>query len=521
MYRYNALEDEFLTIKLTSGTSRSFSLPDVFELAFADQIASFPRMRPHQRPALHAFLVQLGGMACESAGLDAPPAKADEWQDLLAGLTPDWPGHEPWHLVVGDISRPAFLQPPQPEGAPPLKNVVGQPDKLDLLVTSKNHDLKQRRMADATPEDWFFALLSLQTQEGFLGAGNYGIARMNGGFANRSLLSLAPEAARFGGRVARDIRVILSDLDRLYEDASGVPNGHALLWLEPWDGSQSLALNRCHPLFIEICRRVRLVEQAGRIQAHIGNSKVARVDAKQMHGAVGDPWLPLNIEKEIKAMTLAADGFSYRRMAQLLAGVERKYQLPYLARPAPEERGQVLAYEAYGLVRGQGKTEGFHQRRVVVPPKVVGWMAEPDKREHLAERCKGFLDLAAAASGKALRPALIQLFQGRKEVEWTKPSNDGLCRPWLDRMDQQIDHGFFPLLFETLDAPDDQAHRTFSEFLVTLARQIFEQAVEARPLHPERREFAHARASVLLSRALHKQLPALRQALDTQAVIAS
>ena len=517
--RYSLLEESILTVTHVNGSVRKASLPEIFELSITDSIAGFPFMRPHQRPVLHTFLVQLGCIACEAAELDTAPVKVDQWRDLLAGLTKNWPNHEPWHLVVDDIQQPALLQPPQPDAAPPLKNIVQQPDKLDLLVTSKNHDLKQRRMADGMPEDWFFSLLSLQTQEGFLGAGNYGIARMNGGFANRSVLTLAPEAVGFGGRVARDIRVILSDLDRFYQDTQGVPDGHALLWLEPWGGGQSLALNRCHPLFIEICRRVRLTDQEGHIQAHTGNSKVARVDAKQMLGVVGDPWLPLNVEKQPKAMTLVADGFSYQRMAQLIAGVDNKYRLPYLAKPSPSEHQQVLAYEAYGLVRGQGKTEGFHQRRVVVPPKVTSLIAEPDKREHLAMRCKAFIDLAAVVSGKALRPALIQLFQGKEEIEWTKPSNDGLCRPWLDQMDEHIDRRFFPLLFETLDAPEDQAHQTFGEFLVNLAQRVFIQAVEARPLHPERRVLAHARASLLLNRALHKQFPALRQPSNNEAVI--
>ena len=78
-----------------------------------------------------------------------------------------------------------------------------------MLVTAKNHDLKQAVMTEARAEDWLFALVTLQTMEGFLGAGNYGISRMNGGFANRAAISLAPP----GGPAAqwrRDLRQVLA-----------------------------------------------------------------------------------------------------------------------------------------------------------------------------------------------------------------------------------------------------------------------------------------------------------------------
>ena len=221
----NLLTDSLITIADNNGNSRNCSLPDIYELAASDAMSDLPRIRPHQIPAFHAFLVQLGCIACEATELSSPPESASEWQRLLRSLTAAWPDDEPWQLVVADRAQPAFLQPAQPEDAPPLKTIVEQPDKLDLLVTSKNHDLKQRRMGSGSAEDWFFALLSVQTQEGFLGQGNYGIARMNGGFANRSFLTVAREQAGFGGRVFRDIHTLLSNLEAYYKTTI-VRSGH-------------------------------------------------------------------------------------------------------------------------------------------------------------------------------------------------------------------------------------------------------------------------------------------------------
>lgn len=52
-----------------------------------------------------------------------------------------------------------------------LKNTIPAPDALDVLITSKNFDLKAEVAVAAEPDEWLFALVSLQTMEGFLGLG--------------------------------------------------------------------------------------------------------------------------------------------------------------------------------------------------------------------------------------------------------------------------------------------------------------------------------------------------------------
>lgn len=112
----------------------------------------------------------------------------------------------PWALS-GPDDKPAFMQPPAPKGL--NWTPVATPDALDLLITSRNHDLKQQIARHAEPQDWVFALVSLQTSEGYGGAGNNGIARMNGGSSSRPLLgiSLLPmPCQRQYNRDGREIR---------------------------------------------------------------------------------------------------------------------------------------------------------------------------------------------------------------------------------------------------------------------------------------------------------------------------
>lgn len=206
----NLLVDPLVPTHSCDGAAEALSLPDVYEAMGADRVSSFPSVRPHQRHAWHAFLAQLGAMAVHRARLDAPPASAADWRTVLRGLTPDFPHDEPWSLVVEDPAQPAFLQCPSPTGLADYRRRVSTPDDLDILVTSKNHDVKRSIAAASTPADWVFALVSIQTAGPFLGAGNYGIARMNGGFSSRPCLGLAPPDGGPGAHLYRDLNAMLA-----------------------------------------------------------------------------------------------------------------------------------------------------------------------------------------------------------------------------------------------------------------------------------------------------------------------
>ncbi|MFN3615731.1 MAG: hypothetical protein ACK4WC_14375, partial [Rubrimonas sp.] len=248
----NLLLNDAISIDAADGRRR-VSLPGLLAALTADGVSAFPRLRPHQRHAWHAFLAQLGAVALHAAEEATPPDTADGWRALLRGLTPDHPDDAPWTLVVDDPGRPAFMQPPAPPDAPAPKTPIPTPDALDVLVTSRNFDVKRAVAADAEPEDWVFALVSLQTMEGFLGAGNYGVARMNGGFSARPFLGLAPADGGPGAHLRRDWRAMLAARAAI-ADANGYPEqgGKALLWLEPWDGRRCLRMDRLDPYFIEV-----------------------------------------------------------------------------------------------------------------------------------------------------------------------------------------------------------------------------------------------------------------------------
>jgi CRISPR system Cascade subunit CasA len=265
-----------------------------------DEVESLPALRPHQRPAWHMFLVQLAALALHRAGKTQPPRDEEAWLRLLRGLTPDFPDDEPWRLAVADWSKPAFLQPPVPEGVE-LSTEIPSADALDLLITSRNHDLKQTIARNSEPQDWMFALVSLQTSEGFGGRDNYGIARMNGGSSSRPFLGLAPRdpsgprtvAVRPGAHFLRDVRVMLETRAQQFERYDhlnyAAANGLGLTWIVPWQEGEQLQLGQLDIWFIEVCRRIRLSEGPHGLSGARGVSKATRINAKHVNGVIGEP----------------------------------------------------------------------------------------------------------------------------------------------------------------------------------------------------------------------------------------
>lgn len=485
------------------GARSSGSLFAAFAALANGQAWSFPALRPHQREPWHAFTVQVAALALihagpDPSGTDALPTDEAGWRDLLTALTPDCP--EAWELVVDDWTRPALLQPPlvHPSDRAAYKNVLPTPDALDMLVTAKNHDVKQARMAHADAQEWLFALVTLQTFEGFLGAGNYGVSRMNGGFATRMILGVRP-AGGAAAAFARDVR-------RLVADARARPTrrtGTALVWTLPWDGTESLDYAALDELYVEICRRIRLRRTPlGEIEALAAGSKAARVAAALLKGQTGDPWAPLKADGSASHTPTGA-GFGYRQIAQLLdpARITR----PLLAHEDDRDDAAALTLVATALVRGQGKTEGLHRRAVRLSrlhELEDGDLAAIDRVGEVANKRAA----EAGEAGRRLRRALISLVQGgpdqaRLDDEAAKKKTAA----WMARFDAGVDQTFFDAPFWSEAARDAGNHLlAWRTRLRTLAEQVFEDVARAAPRTEVRRIRARARARSLLDGQMNK-----------------
>ncbi|MDX2266441.1 MAG: type I-E CRISPR-associated protein Cse1/CasA [Hyphomicrobiales bacterium] len=500
----------------SDGITSLLPLPELLGKLSVARVVSFPALRAHQAPAWRAFLVQVAVMGIETIGLDeAPGDDPAAWGQVLRALTPD-SADTAWSLIAPP-DKPAFLQPP----APDMKEYTGRistPDALDVLVTSKNHDAKVERQSEADQDDWAFALVSLQTQEGFMGAGNFGISRMNGGFGSRPYLMMrAADSLSFWDGFRRDVDALLAARQSRFVQAErrgfDVTDGVKLLWLKPWDGRQQLSVDELNPLFVEICRRVRLIHENGRIVAATASSAKARIAAKDFKGDLNDPWGAVESGDEQKLLSITSDGFNYKRMVQILFGdASRKYRRGLLAEPAKAEKKQDLLLECFALARGQGKTEGFHTRSVSLPRRAAWGLSDGTEAEALARLANERVEVSGTVASKALRPALIVLTQkGPEEPAWKKPANEPMTRDALARFNAAVDETFFPALWRDLDLGTDEAReKAWANDLAAIARQTFVEALDAAPRSEVRRIIAEARARNMLESSLYKHLPSLR-----------
>ncbi|MFC4236053.1 CRISPR-associated protein Cse1 [Thalassospira xianhensis] len=503
------------------------TLPGLMAALSRNEVTSFRALRAHQEPAWHMFLVQLGALALHRADKLSCPESEQEWLDALRGLTKLYPDDAPWCLTNMDVQGPAFMQAPTPTGEGLWSSDRQRdyaPDSLDVLITSRNHDLKQAVAFNAPPEDWVYALISAQTNEGAVGRGNLSISRMNGGFSSRTLVSLAPMTGSSkatdpmpGAWFRRNIEVLLGTREIVLEGSAieFPPNGGiCLTWLPMWDGEKQLEVTELDIWFIEISRRYRLGVAGSQIFAVREGSSKTRINAKEFKGSLEDPFMPINIT-ENKAFHLHSENFpsafSYNRVVDLL--FSGNWELPVLARLAPTDaQDETYLMVMAALARGQCKTDGFHKRCLPISGRIV--RAFGPRQKELHEIASSMV--AEIGNFKfALKASLAVLAEDGKT---TKASLDEMKRidsraaRFIRDFERMADEIFFPELWLRFEAEPDAANEARAVFvrkLHTKATEAFKMALMTVPGLSSMRHRAQARATASFRRIVASKHPEL------------
>lgn len=500
---YSLLSDPLFSVRNQAHQRVMLTLPGVLSSLEEGSITAFEALQIHQRQAWHSFLIQLAALGVSRSKRASTPRNAEVWKGSLLTLTDGL--EEAWTLVVNDLSKPAFMQPPIPEGsleAAHYKLDVTTPDDLDILVTSSNHDVKSNRITAPFIEHWLYAVIVEQTMEGFLGRGNYGIVRMNGGFGNRPQIGMTP-SLDWSTCFQRDLAMLLSARKQIIDKYDYNNEGVALLWLLPWDGKKAsaIALNKCDPFFIEVCRRLRFQEQDGGLRCWRANTMGPRIGVSDdLKGITGDPWTPID-KVEGKALTIDRAGFTYKKLKDILLSGD--YERPAALSNVDMEEGGLLT--ATALVRGQGKTGGFHHRVIPVPSKAIRVFGSLSEREELENRAEEMVDLASRMQRKVLGPALRALLSAGTDI---KVSFERV-RPWIIHFDTNVDNIFFPELWNSLDTPYEGAKLRWQKSLFNLAKEQLHDAMQSCPLPSIRRYEALCAAESIFYGSAHKHLEEL------------
>ena len=495
------------------GDPRSVALPGLFGALQRDEVASFPGLTAHQAQAWYQFLAQLAALAMRQRGLVEVPADSDVWLDLLTDLAPGHAGTA-WSLTADDLRVPALLQPPT-EKIGTFKQTAETPDELDVLVTAKNHDRKCAVAIEGTPHLWLYALVTLQTAQGYSGRGNPGIARMNGGMSSRVLVDRRPNR-RWGPRVVRAIHMLLERradiLRRTSDTVYRATGGLALTWLRPWDTDVPLEMSELDPFFIEVCRRVRLTDLPdGRIVALTRPSARPRTQSGALKGNLADPWVPIKLGGgEPTALTVSSSGFDYRLARQILLD-RAAFREPLALRELAGERGHDSEIHMAVLVRGRGKTEGLHERIIPLPHSIASQIpldeADVEGEENtLAELSERMVD-AAGEARKVLRQSILVYLHGPDNPKFNRPD----AAAAITRYDRAIDEQYFGYLFGAVAAGTEEANRRWQEFLVKEAKELARGVWAAMAAPSARREKARAASESVLYGGLRRRLPDAHQ----------
>ena len=534
----NILKEPLIRIA-TSHSTRWASLPEVYDALMADEVDAFPALRPHQRHAWHAFLSQLAAMAMYRAGVTVPPEDAAEWVGLLRGLTPDWPDDEPWHLVRNDITEPAFMQPPalSPAEEKEYRSAVATPDELDMLVTSKNHDLKKAVAIRSRSDNWILALVAVQTMGGYSAAGKgaqyHTVSRVNGATSSRVAFSLTP-SVRLGRHVRRDVLALLEKRSALLKDFKKIfaDFGKGLIWIEPWDGTKAMDISKkgskLDPFYIEVCRRIRLThnQESGRILGKRVGSKSARMNAKDLKGQVGDPWMPIKQSgKAAGALRLTKeDGLGYKQIARCLDPSD--YALPPIFMTESEQQSPTdMFLVARGIVSytkagGGTETRGFEEQVIPLRLKTVQIFGKAPEGQRLGDISKSRIDQIKEVH-ECLKDAIVTLIAGediekmerRKRTDLRKRDE---IQTWLNSLDEMIENDFFEHLQTEFLADPSQRDSIRRAWLlncgggvITRARKILCESESSLPFPAIQRYRNRITADRVFDRTLQIRLSSL------------
>ena len=372
---HNMLRQPWLSAARLDGSQLRLSLPGLLAALAQGTVGHYPRLRPHQRHVWHAFLVHVAVLALAALQKDDLPEEEETWRIGLRALLPEGQDEAPWCLVAPP-NRPALLQAPLHDGDLAAWSQLGTPDEIDVIIASKNHDIKRALLPADDPELWLYALVSVQTQGGFHGKGLYGVSRLHGGFGSRMAVSQTP-GLDASAQFRLDCREALIQRRALTDRYGYRPEGGlGLTWLVHWDGDTPIDPSTLDVFHVEICRRLRLVTTAHGLAARSRTSTGPRIEGATARGAVGDLWTPCFVDAD-GPRPIALDGFawSYRRLVQVLfpdpdLSSETVQGAPLQSNEAGESGADASTdrlWLARALIRAKGRIVAYAERSIPVP----------------------------------------------------------------------------------------------------------------------------------------------------------
>jgi CRISPR system Cascade subunit CasA len=181
------------------------------------------------------------------------------------------------------------------------------------------------------------------------------------------------------------------------------------------------------------------------------------------------------------------------------------YSAGVAGRLQPSDRDGSL-FVASVLVRGQGKTEGLHERLLPIPARVRSLLASSEGTSRIGGLAKQRVEVVTTARRSVLHPALCALLQGAPEK---LDFRDDRTDVWTAQLDRAVDAIFFERLWRDLEREPAEADRAWTGEVIAIARAILERAIRGAPVPAARRYRALAAAERIFGGAVRRKFPDL------------
>ncbi|WP_037412855.1 hypothetical protein [Silanimonas lenta] len=525
---HDLLHDPLIGVRTPAGVQR-LSLPGLLAALSAGQVDGYTGLRAHQADPWHVFLVQLAASIQARRPTDALPTDATYWREGLLDLADGIP--EAWQLVVEDVTKPAFMQHPYCPKAS-YKPCAYAPDELDVLFTSKSHDVKPAKVAPDDMEAWLYALMTRQTISPYGGGGGAlnGVARMNSGYGSRPFVAWVRDL-----HTSKRFQDETNALCRLRGSIVNAPYGYSsdravvLTWTHPWNSQgHQFFLRQLEPWFIESARLIRLKrdEYQKGIFALQAGTKARQIGPKEPHkGDIGDPWIPITTEGA--ALTITSPGFTPARLCKLIFkdGISESKGLLMTSHLSDSNSWLVASV----LTGGNCQTDGFYHIELPVPAKIKRSLSQETTRKTLAHLAQHLLNdakdvqeclriafyvLAVEAAENELRKKqhtttfaalnAIQELSRKKEKKKAFERIDLFSRETISALTRTWEQHYFPTLWRGADEDHETVRRNWQQRLVEAGQALLDEAATRLPLPTNRRWRALTQAESAWRGMLHK-----------------
>lgn len=482
------LTTKVIPVLRKDGTHDALTLPETLAALSDDDVQSFREIKVHQAAAIDLFFAHLGVVLIDLAKDDLGfKADASVWNERLLSIAPE----SAWKLYSEDPTVSSFMQPGMSrkefEKTVANKGKTFSPDEIGVLIVSKNHTNKFSAMVEPSAWHWIASLIETQTLSGFDGSSLYGIPRMNGGLSTRFRVATYTDLSA-SGKWNSDVRKVLDALPDIYHD---YPHFHksgkriAATWALEWDGKEQIKTTDLHPLYVDVCRRLKLGrEPDGRLFVVTAGSSGTRIPSLDLKGNFGDPWAPRyntafkvdkkgNVKDSAPAYSsLSPNAISVGLLAKIVTG-DQGYERSRLQAFVKSDIGKPAFFCLSGILRGQGETYGYHDVVIPIPAAATFRFASRSALDELGSRSRSMLELADKAE-QVLKIGVYRFCQPENvdiDFKNSEKSTATFART-SDRFKQAFSAEFFGHLWNAAESGTDEAWIAF-------LKETAERALEA------------------------------------------